>query len=86
MQITRIDIASDDNQRFATLIRKPGADTIEVELLQPGETRIHIVQAGADYHDDQWSMAEILQWAIDGYRGTNGDIEEYFQAIHRIAQ
>ena len=68
---------------FARISRKPGDEHIAVELIIPGDERTHHVQA--DDRDDQWSMAEILQHALDGYEGTNSEIDEYFRVLQRFA-
>jgi hypothetical protein len=68
---------------FARICRAQGDDHITVELLTPGNERSHEVQA--DDHDDQWSMAQILQHALDGYEGTNSEIEEYVRVLQYFA-
>jgi len=68
---------------FAKISRKPGDKHITVELLAPGCERTHQVQA--DDADDQWSMAQILQHALDGYQGTNSDVDGYFRTIQMLA-
>ena len=54
-----------------------------MELLTPGGERSHEVQA--DDHDDQWSMAQILQHALDGYEGANSEIQEYLRVLQYFA-
>ena len=91
MRITRIDLAGENNN-FAILTRKIDSKHIDVEILlacqnDNGEPegygqRFHHVQA--DDRDDMWSMAEILQHALDGHRGTSGDIDDYYQAVQRL--
>ena len=68
---------------FARIGRKLGDEHITVELLAHGCERTHQVQA--DDADDQWSMAQILQHALDGHRGTNTDIEAYYRELRRFA-
>ena len=48
-----------------------------------GGSRTHHVQA--DDADDQWSMAECLQETLDGYKGTKGDINDYYSELRRFA-
>lgn len=67
---------------FAKMSRKLDDEYITVELVTPGSDHIHHVQA--DDRDDLWSMAEILQEALDGCKGTNGDINEYFRSIRML--
>ena len=68
---------------FAKISRKAGDEHITVELLFPGGERTHHV--GADCNDDQWSMAQCLQETLDGHRGTNSDVHDYFREIQRFA-
>jgi len=68
---------------FARVSRAQGDDHITVELLTPGDERTHQVQA--DDRDDQWSMAQILQHALDGYEGSNSDIHYYLRIIEYLA-
>jgi len=94
MRITSIELAGESKttlgdgtpglpRAFARIGRKPGDEYITVELLMPGSERTHQVQAGDS--DDQWSMAEILQHALDGYEGTNSEIDDYYRAIQHFA-
>ena len=88
MRITSIELAGTIEEgrhlprAFARIGRKLGDEHITVELLIPGSERTHHV--GADDRDDQWSMAEILQHALDGYQGTNGDIDGYFRVVQML--
>jgi len=68
---------------FAKVSRKQGDEHITVELLMPGSERTHHV--GADDRDDQWSMAQILQHALDGYEGSNSEIQDYMRIIEQMA-
>jgi len=68
---------------FARICRAGGDDHITVELLTPGGERSHEVQA--DDRDDQWSMAQILQHALDGYEGANSEIQEYLRVLQYFA-
>ncbi len=94
MRITRIELAGSSKttlhdgspglaRAFAAIGRKAGDEHITVELLMPGADRTHHVQA--DDADDLWSMAECLQETLDGYRGTNSDIDEYYRELRRFA-
>ena len=68
---------------FARICRVQGDDHITVELLTPGNDRSHEVQAND--RDDQWSMAQILQHALDGYEGSNSEINDYLRIIEYFA-
>ena len=94
MRITSIELAGSSDTKlrdgspglawaFAKISRKPGNEHITVELLMPSGERTHHVQA--DDADDLWSMAECLQETLDGYRGTNSDIDEYYRELRRFA-
>ena len=94
MRITSIELAGTSNttlhdgspglaRSFARISRKLGDEHITVELLAHGCERTHQVQA--DDADDQWSMAQILQHALDGHEGTNTDIDEYYGELRRFA-
>ena len=89
MRITSIELAGTIEKgkklprAFARISRKLGDEHITVELLMPDSERTHQVEA--DDGDDQWSMAEILQHALDGYDGTNSEIEEYVRALQHFA-
>ena len=50
---------------------------------QRGGSRTHHVQA--DDENDQQSMAECLQQALDGFEGTRGDVAAYFRIIQMLA-
>jgi len=39
----------------------------------------------ASLRDELYEMARELQHALDGYVGTNGDVEDYWLAIQRLA-
>ncbi|MCK4873624.1 MAG: hypothetical protein KAS72_12955 [Phycisphaerales bacterium] len=85
MRTTRIEIQGREGH-YATISRlyepRP-CRFIRVDILCPGLDRTHRVSA--DDRDDQWSMAECLQETLDGYRGTNGDIDEYFRTLQTFA-
>ncbi len=68
---------------FAKVSRKQGDEHITVELLTPGGERTHHV--GAADRDDQRSMAQILQHALDGYEGSNSEIQDYMRIIEQLA-
>ena len=44
---------------------------------------MHLVSR--DDQDDQYSMAECLQNILDGSRGTNSMIHDYFRELQRFA-
>ena len=68
---------------FARISRKPGDDNITVELVIPGGERVHHVQA--DSEEDIWSMAECLQFQLDGCKGTNSTIHDYYRVLRQLS-
>ena len=94
MRITSIELAGASEttlhdgtpglpQAFARIARKLGDEHITVELLMPGSERKHPVQA--DDRDEIWSMAQILQHALDGYEGTNLEIADHHRELLRLS-
>ncbi len=84
MRITRMDIEGKPGN-YATITRKTGSDQIEVSILTPEfpNGKKHTVQA--DCHEDVWSMAECLQYHLDGAQGTNSMIQDYYRELSRFA-
>lgn len=84
MRTTRIDLEGQTGHH-AIITRKGGSDLIEVIILTPDQPdgRTHQVQADSD--DDVWSMAECLQYRLDGCRGTNSMIHDYYRELQRFA-
>lgn len=94
MQITSIELSGTsrttlgDGQAglprgFARLSRKPGDEHISVELILPAGETTHSVRANCE--EDLWSMAECLQFQLDGFKGTNGAINDYARVLRRLA-
>ncbi|MBN2583203.1 MAG: hypothetical protein JXL80_09045 [Planctomycetes bacterium] len=85
MRITRVDIEGRQG-RFATLVRKTDSEYIEVTVLTPeqpdGEKRLVHARSG---DEELWDEARRLQAALDGRRGTNGDIDGYYRELQRLA-
>jgi len=89
MRITSIELAGSIESgktlpmAFARIHRALDSEQIEVTILIPGGERTHHVQADCD--EDLWSMAECLQDHLDGCRGTNSMIHEYYRELQRFA-
>ena len=94
MRITSIELAGTSKttlsdgtpglpQAFARVSRPNGGDQIEVTILAPDGERTHHVQADCD--EDIWSMAECLQYHLDGCKGTNSMIHDYYRELQRFA-
>jgi hypothetical protein len=86
MRITRIDIegASGDGC-YATIERKRDSDYIHVALVTRGNPDGFDHYVMADCDEDIWSMAECMQIALDGQRGTNSMIHDYYREVRRFA-
>ncbi len=70
---------------FARVSRKGGDDHITVEILAHDreKCRTHHVQANCE--EDLWSMAECLQFQLDGFKGTNSDIDDYCRLLRQLS-
>jgi hypothetical protein len=84
MRITRIDIEGQPGC-YATIERKQGSDYIHVALLTRGNPDGFDHYVMADCDEDIWSMAECMQIALDGQRGTNSMIHDYYREVRRLA-
>ena len=80
MRITRIDFEGQAGN-YATAVRKRDSQYIDATILTPGTPngREHHVQA--DCEEDIYSMAECLQHELDGCRGTNSMIHDYYREL-----
>jgi len=94
MRITAIELAGSSKttlrdgspglaRAFARISRRAGDKHIRVELFTPAGERTH--QAQADDEDNQFSMAQVLQHALDGYEGTNGEVHDYLRVLQHLA-
>ncbi len=81
MRVTRTDVRGAAPNRRAELTRDGG--NVIASVWVEGEVHSHIV--GASRRDDLYEMARRVQHALDGHVGTNGDVEDYWQAIQRLA-
>ena len=64
---------------FATIHRVPGSDTFTVTIIGPDSEREHIVEA--DNPEDVYSMAECLQYHLDGCKGTHSMVHAYYRLL-----
>lgn len=67
---------------FATIHRVPGNDYITVILTNAEGEREHQVEA--DNPTDVFSMAECLQYHLDGCKGTNSMIHDYYRLLQNF--
>lgn len=81
MRTTRIDLEGRPGH-YAIISRKRESELIDVQLLAPDTPngRDHHVQV--DSVDDIWSMAECLQFHLDG---RHSDIHGYLRELERFA-
>ena len=69
-------------KHFAVISRVPGNETISVKLIScDGEVEHKVM---ADDEGDVFSMAEILQESLDGCRGTNSMIYDYYRLLQHF--
>lgn len=64
---------------FAIISRIPGRNQIDISIVTAAGEKEHHVQA--DCEEDVWSMAECLQYHLDGHHGTNSDIHGYYRIL-----
>jgi hypothetical protein len=67
---------------FATIHKVPGNDHFTVTIFGPDGDREHIVEA--DSPEDVYSMAECLQYHLDGCKGTNSMIHDYYRILQHF--
>ena len=84
MRITRIDFEGQKGH-YATAIRRRHDDHIEVTILTPKMNRGREHHVLADCEEDLFSMAECLQHELDGCRGTNSMIHDYYRELLRLS-
>ena len=89
MKITRIDIEGDSGAT-GTIQRKSGDNIIEVIISTPRtgrfgvHSRVRTLTANAHYENEQFAVATVVQEAIDGCRGTNSMIHDYYRLIQQL--
>ena len=87
MRVTRIDVRGAAPNRRAELTRDGGNVIASVWI--EGEVHSHIV--GASRQAELQEIARRVQHALDGYAGTNGDVDDldevadYWRAILWLA-
>ena len=84
MRITRIDFEGQSGN-YATAVRKRDDDHIEVTILTPGNPDGRRHRVLADCEEDLFSMAECLQHHLDGHRGTNSMIHDYYRELLKLS-
>ena len=90
MKITRIDIQG-ENGATGSIQRASGESDIEVTISTPRcgrfgvHSRIRKLTANARFENEQFAVATTLQEAMDGCRGTNSMIHDYYRLIQQLA-
>ena len=90
MRITRIDIEG-ENGATASIQRQSGSDVIKMTISTPRHgrfgvhSRIRTLTANASSENEQFDAATALQEAMDGCRGTNSMIHDYYRQIQQLA-
>lgn len=91
MRITSMELAGAPTRdgkgvpgAFARIGCKLGDEFIEVVIITPEGERTHRVRR--DCEEDLWSMAQCLQHHLDGCRGTNSMIHDYYRELQRFAE
>ena len=75
----KIDTETGTPIAFAIIHRVPGNDTMTVTILGPNGEREHIVEVNSP--EDVFSMAECLQYHLDGCKGTNSMVHAYYRLL-----
>jgi len=89
MKIKRIDIKGDSGAT-GTIQRASGENVIEVTISTPRcgrfgvHSRVRKLTANARYENEQFAVATTLQEALDGCRGTNSMIHDYYRLIQQL--
>ncbi len=73
----------DGPKSFATIQRVPGNGTITVKLIGTDGEREHseTKKVKANNSDDIFTMAECLQYHLDGCQGTNSMVHDYYRIL-----
>ena len=87
MTITKIELAGRITkgslpEYFSTIHRVPGNDYMTVTIIGPDSEREHIVEV--DCPEDVFSMAECLQYHLDGDKGTNSMVHDYYRILEHF--
>jgi len=96
MHIYRIELAGEIDRKtglpicFATIYSRPGNGRFTVTITTPDNitdaqsSRDHVVDATCQ--EDVFSMAQCLQYHLDGYTGTNSEIQDYYRLLQHFTQ
>jgi len=90
MRTTRIDVEGTSGAK-GTVQRANGSALIEVTISTPRtgrfgvHNRIRHLTVSATDRDEQFKVAEAVQETLDGCRGTNSMIHDYFRLLETMA-
>jgi len=88
MRITRIDFEGESG-RYATVQRRTaggqGPDIVEITILSPEEPNGRVRRVNADSTEEIFNAALDLQRELDGYVGSNSDVQEYHLDLLRLS-
>ncbi len=88
MRLTRIDFEGKPGH-YATAQRRAASGTapnvVVVTILTPEQPNGREHHVTADCEEDLRSMAECLQYHLDGCRGTGSDIHGYYVELLRLS-
>ena len=91
MNISRIELFGNIDKKtglpicFATVYSRPGKGYFTVTITTPDNitedqsARDHAVDATCQ--EDIFSMAQCLQFHLDGYKGSNSEVHDYFRLL-----
>lgn len=83
MRIARIDFEGTRDGYHATA-RRDGTN-IQIAIVTPQEPNGIEYTVAATDEQKLFQVAMAIQSYMDGYRGTNGDINEYYNELQRLA-
>jgi len=83
MRINRIDLEGQDG-RYATIKRRRGSGFIEITVLTPDHPGGRECRVAAHDEDALFKQASGLFFLLEGHRGTNSDIHEYYRELQRF--
>ncbi len=88
MRLTRIDFEGKPGHHATAQRRTAGGtapNVMVVTILTPDMPNGREHHVKADCQDDVWSMAQCLQQHLDGCRGTNSMIHDYYRELLRLS-
>ena len=84
MRITRIDFEGREGY-YASAVRRRDSMTIVITLVTPDFPDGQEYEADANNQDELFRVAASLQSHLDGCRGTNSMIHDYYRELQRLA-